>query len=202
MRKLTTYIFLCLFSVSCRTDKELSVSDYKKWMGNKDNGLYKEKTVEDFSVSCMLKPLDWIALKTIESEHLDILKLDSVKNEFKGLSYFALKIVNRQVPELINYNASGQKAYEANFAYYTGGMKQDIYLVEGSDTLNCVLFHYERNYGAAPVNIFNLAFENRNNGQMQSGRQLVFNGTYTGLGILKFDFDKNDLEHIPNVKIN
>ena len=201
MKMIRIYFPLLIWMLAaCKTDN-LSVHEYKKWMSNKDNGMYKNSQIQAFQIACMYKPIDWLSIRQIERSKLSFEKFDSVKNELKGLQYFTLKISNEKNPELIAYQADDPATYQTNFNYYTGGMKNDICLVENNDTLPCILFHFERNYGASPVNIFDLAFKN-NSSAFVSDKQLIVNGRYLGMGIVKFKFIKEDLIDIPTLKLN
>jgi hypothetical protein len=203
MVRFVNIILTALVFFSCRTE-DLTIREYINWVGKKDNGLYKDKKVDDFKFSCMLRPIEWISIHEIDKLKLNINSYDSIKKTYEGLQYFALKIVNSKIPELVSYKAEGDnEAYQNNFNYYTGGMKNDIYLVDNNDTLPCVLFHYERNYGSSPVNIFDIAFkDNSRKKEEKEEKQLVFNGEHIGVGIIKFDFEKADLKNIPKLKLN
>jgi hypothetical protein len=195
------YIIGVLIGIGACKTEEVSVSDYIKWVGDKDNGLYKNTDMNDFKFGCMYKPVEWLSLREVKRSKLNISKFDSVRNELKGLQYFSLKIENNKVPELVSYQAEDNEAYQKNFNYYTGGMKNDIYLVVNEDTLPCILFHYERNYGASPINIFDLAFENSNT-NVNADKQIIVYAEHMGMGIIKFKFNKEDINDIPKLKFN
>lgn len=200
MNKIIYTIFLFVL-YSCSGVDQLSLPEYKKWVNDSNNGLYKKVEMDGFELQSVYKPIEWIVEKSLETSKLDETKFDSVRKELDGLQYFGLKIINKGIPEIISFNALDNVSYQRNFNYYTGGMKNDIYLVDNHDTLPCILFLYERNYGAAPVNIFNLAFKNKHH-KIIEDKDLIVDASYMGLGIIKFHFKKEDLEEIPQLKLN
>jgi hypothetical protein len=81
-------------------------------------------------------------------------------------------------------------------AYSAFEMQKDIYLVDGMDTLPCVMFHFERSFDVTPFGHFSIAFENSGNRRFTE-KQIVFTDRLFNNGTIKFLFQSEDFTKAP-----
>jgi hypothetical protein len=180
----------------------LSPGNYMSWIEDEDNACIQKKTIGSIDYIGMYKPLDYVVLKELgkssDPENVDTDKYTGVKKDFEGMEYYSIKMGAVQSGrDILLYNIATEQEYYERVNYYTVNAQNDIFLVQGSDTLPCELYHYERTYGVSPYNNILLGFAtNKNNNQPA---QLHFNDKIFNSGLLIFSFNKTG---IPRVKIN
>jgi hypothetical protein len=68
--------------------------------------------------------------------------------------------------------------------------------VEAGDTLPCLLYHYERNYGIAPFNNIVMTFPNSKTQSGTNYKLFIFEDNILGLGTIKFKLEKEFLKKL------
>ncbi|HZK64304.1 MAG TPA: hypothetical protein VFC34_09170 [Puia sp.] len=178
----------------------LSPSEYVAWVRNIDNGLRKEKTIEDLTFSVQYKPYPYIVCL---EEKKNTLADSIVKNRISGLDgmqYFDLKIaLNASQGELLKYKAGNSYEYDRRVKYFAFEMQKDIRLLDGTDTLPCALFHFERTYDVAPYSTFLLGFTPGKDARSEEKTLIFYDRTF-GKGTVKFTFRNIELTNIPKLK--
>ena len=178
--------------------KELFPSEYVKWVQNKDNGFLKEQTNGDMTFSLLYKPIDYIIC---QEERKDDIKTESVKTktaELGGMDYYDLKIsLDKEQGELLKYKIAAPAEYNERVKYFAFDMQKDVMMIHGSDTISCAMFHFEREYDAAPEAIFLLAFPKHNK---IGKRTILFHDKVFGNGIIKFDYSGKEISRLPKLK--
>ncbi len=154
------------------------------FINNTENGFIKSKTLDQITYYGVLKPVDFLLAQKRLSENNDTLQ----KEDFEDLQYFDLRIkINDFTKEFIKYDLESPQQYRDRIDYCAFGMQHDIKLIDGKDTLNCVLFHFERGFDVIPYGHFILGFENQKN-IMVNTKTLMFNDRLFNNGIIKFSF--------------
>ena len=86
----------------------------------------------------------------------------TARKEYAGLDYYRLRIALQSGQgDVLQYQAKSTDEYYQRVEYFSFGLQHDLHLLIGADTLPCRLFHFERNYGAAPYMDCMLGFEER-----------------------------------------
>jgi hypothetical protein len=145
--------------------EKLSVADFKAWVEDKENGLRVEKTIGEFTYTLQSKPLEYVALLDLEKDKVSKPELTEKMEEFSGMDYFTFQISTDSQQELLKKNLETTNDYYNRINYFSFEMQKDLKLIEGSDTVNCELFHFERVYGLAPYARFVLGFPKSQSGQ-------------------------------------
>lgn len=140
------------------TPEKLSPRAYVAWVEDKNNGLKVEKTIEEFTYTLQYKPLEYVALMELKKDAVGGLELNKKIEEYDGLQYYTFRISTESRMELLKKNLKETNEYYGRIQYFSFDMQKDLKLIEGKDTLNCVLFHFERVYGLAPYATFVLGF--------------------------------------------
>lgn len=190
-----------LLLFSCSRDK-LTPGEYIHWVTDKSNGLLTETAIGSYTFFLQYKPLDYVSLQERKGENLVKDSLEKTKKELEDLQYYTFKIRSADNNEVMAVQTENDPEYYSRLEYFMGVMQDDIVLVEGKDTLPCLLFHFERNYGLSPDNSFVLAFEKQKAQKNSSDRTLVFNDQVLGTGPVHLTIKGKSIDNIPELKLN
>jgi hypothetical protein len=187
----------------------LHINEYMNWIENKDNGLKVEKKIGEVTFSALYKPYEYMAIMELKKEKLTEKKLTEKIAAYEGLQYFTFKIAaNNEQQELLRIDADSDKEYYSRLEYFSFQMQNDFRLIDGKDTLDCVLYHFERVYGLAPYATMVLGFPLAKTGQQQAGKRMYNDKTigYTdkffGAGNIYMRIKEESLINLPSLVLN
>jgi hypothetical protein len=143
---------------SNNSSEKLVPAEFMAWVTNKENGLKVEKTIGEFTYTAQYKPLPYVALLDLQKENVSSTELNKKMEEYSGLQYFTLQISTESQQELLKKDLTETNEYYSRIQYFSFDMQKDLKLIDGKDTLNCELFHFERVFGLAPYARFVLGF--------------------------------------------
>lgn len=179
--------------------EELNPTAYVQWCEDPANGLQKNKQIEDLTYSLFHKPVEFIALQEEKTEHMSAQVLKKKMAELDGLDYYDFKIqLTKDEGELLKHNLSSNGEYEERLNYFSFNMQQDIKMIEGLDTVDCALFHFERAYDVAPYAIFLVGFPKGDKDLIS--KTFFYQDNVFHKGIIKFTFTKDELSGLPKLK--
>jgi len=113
----------------------------------------------------------------------------------EGLQYFNFKLSTLSgKPALSNKKID----FEDKARYLISGMQKDLYLLEGTDTLRCRMFHFEGANGVLPYDNCVLAFDK--NEDNNKGRISLSRADKLGLDWIKMTIKAEDIQRIPQLK--
>ncbi len=136
--------------------KVLTPTEYVTWIENADNGIRIERTNDRFKYQLQLKPPLYIVIRERTGQLHSLDELAGYAKEFDNLQYFTLKIAQRGEP---SSSAESIQHFDADMNYLSYGFQNDIRLIDGCDTLPCILFHHENTGGLTSYDVFSLAFD-------------------------------------------
>jgi len=176
---------------------KLAPSQYVSWIEDKNNGMEKEKKIDDIVFSVQYRPVPYVICEEEKKNEISDSLAKRRSAELSGMQYMNLKI---EVPqgELLKYGLTKNAQYEDRVNYFSFGMQKDIQLVEAGDTLPCLLFHYERVYDIAPYGVFLLAFPKGKDAE--GDKTLIFSDNEFNKGIIKFHFEGKDIKKLPQLE--
>jgi hypothetical protein len=181
----------------------LAKNEYIQFVIDPANGLLVNKQVGNFIFSLLYKPEPFVAISNQASDSLTKENYERELNESKDLQYFTCKIkIIDHNSEFLKYKLSSMAEYEQRVDYFAFRMQQDIKLIEGKDTLDCVLYHYERNYGTAPNAVFSIGFPKSKNDSLVYDKTLSYDEKVFGLGKVNITISKENIVRIPEIKLN
>lgn len=192
-------IFLLLFVFSCATEKISDPLAYIKLFDEAGKGLMEEKNIGDLNFSLLYKPQAYMALKENREFAANTEKVKELIHNYDGFQYYTLRVkVNNQSlgKDVLSYNAAGAADYQERVKYFAFDMQKDIKLVSGGDTLPCVLFHFERNFGITDFSNFLLSFPQSKN--VNEDRVFVYEDKVLGTGLVKLTVKAEDINQLPN----
>lgn len=220
MKKELLFLFTCLiFLFSCKNDKDglnsdkelatigvsenaetLEPQEYVAWVQNPENGLKRNKEMNDITFSVQYKPLEYIVCIEERKPEIEDSIVKQKVNELSDMQYFDLRIsLNEGAGELLKYKLTSQQQYSQRVDYFAFGMQKDIILVEGKDTIPCALYHFERAYDVTPTSTFLLGFNLSKKVSSENKTLIIYDRTFNK-GMIKIAFDKNELEKLPKLK--
>ena len=194
---LTIFCLSSLLFTSCEKDT-LPAAGYVQWVENEDNGLRISKQMGDYKLTVQYKPLDYVVLMEEKTEKLAALLLKQRTAQLDQMQYFSLRLQSAIPGANVSDLALIDNDHASVINYFTFGMQENIYLVEGKDTLSCKLFQFERTYDLAPYVDFVLAFDQPADKQ-PSDKVFVFNDTKLGIGPVRFQVSNNTISAIPHL---
>lgn len=178
------------------TPEKLSPRDYVAWVEDKNNGLKVEKEIDEFTYSLQYKPFEYVALMELKNDAVGSLELNKKIEEYDGLQYYTFRISTDSRMELLKKNLNEANDYYGRIQYFSFDMQKDLKLIEGKDTLDCVLFHFERVYGLAPYATFVLGFPLTKG---TSNKTLFYDEQIFGVGKIFLTVQSKNCKKLPSV---
>src|SRR6185437_11027528 len=174
----------------------LEKQDYIDWCRKKENPLKKTKELQDITFSLKYKPAEYVACMEESSGKANTNDVKKNAEDIDGLDYYDFKIqITSGQGELLKYQVASMSDYDSRVNYFAFGMEKDIKMIDGSDTLGCVLFHFERAYDVIPYATFLLAFPKGKSPLAE--RTFIYEDKVFNKGIIKFTYTTEDLSQIP-----
>ena len=198
-----------IFIGGCSSVESLQPDQYVRWVENEENGLRTSKSIGNFNFTLQYKPIEYVVVKEEREPRLKKEVLKRRKEELKGMQYFTLKMESKDGrTEALKNGITEPNEYYSRLEYFTTWVNADIKLVEGKDTLPCVLSHFERNYGLAPFNNLVIAFDLEDEDSIlhastpgvEKDKLIIFNDRVLGSGPLKFRIKQSSINNIPKLE--
>jgi len=188
-------VFLLFTVVSCRV-KELKPFEYVKWIDDDANGLNVKKEIGEYEFSVIYKPLEYIVLMETKDQNIKKDFLQKRMKELGNMQYFTFRVKSKKNREIMRAGIKSENEYYSRLEYFVSDAQDDISLIEGKDTLSCLLYHFERNYGVSPSNSIVLGFE-KDRLENSYDKTLVFNDHVLGVGPICLTLKNNDINKLP-----
>lgn len=202
MKKLVSFtclLFLVLRITSCGKE-EMKPSDLIRWVENPENGLVQRQDLNHYFFEAKYKPLDYVVSMEGRTDDLNESDYQTLRNDLEGLQYVDLNIGPLSYSgNALSGGIQNEEEYFERLDYFVTYGNQDIFMVQGSDTLLPRLYHFERNYGLAPKNTLLLGFDA---GEDKKDRELYIDDQILGVGRVKFLFTNQNIQSTPTLKRN
>lgn len=181
------------FISGCRPGK-LSPEAYLQWVEDPENGLQMSREMGGFRIIARMMPEQYWDLK--QGSKTNEIEEDSDSR----IRYFQLRIEPKdKETEVLKAGINDEQTYQERLTYFKYGMQKDLYLVQGTDSLKAVLYHYEQSFGLTPFTTSLIAFEDKID--YPSSQTLVFDDQNLGIGPVKFSFSQATLSQIPQLNL-
>ena len=185
--------------ISC--SHSLLTQEYVEWNRDEENGLYKTIEQDGYSFQLQYRPQEFVAI----SNSSDPLSIDpnafyEELEELKKYQFFTLRLSSSAHPDFLKANLSSQEEYYQRVAYYSSFAQNDFKLVEEEDTLQCVMYHFERNYGIQPFQTLLLGFKNPGEAP-DKDKTLIYQDRILGLEPVSITIQSKNLKHIPQLRL-
>lgn len=192
--------FLLLVAVllySCNKER-LNPMEYASYIEDPANGLKLDKTVNGYTFTLLYEPVEYKIVKDYRGKVLSKQTLEEECLLYDSLQYFLLRIKNNNSEDVLKSGLTNEAEYYGRIQYLTSVVQQDLHIVEGSDTLPCVLSHFERDYNLSPYVTLVLGFRsNINPGKGASDKLFIYEDNAFGTGTIKLQVKADDIDNIP-----
>jgi len=180
----------------------LTPKEYVKWVKEPENGLVKEKKMNELQFSLYHLPSAYMVCNEIKNEKISKQQFVSIAAQYEDFEYYMLKIEAMGFnQELAKFQLQSTQEYEERIKYFAFAMQQDIYIeTENGNSFPCEIFHFERIYNIAPYTTFMLGFA-KENLKNTSYRTIVLNEKIFNKGLLKFKWSTSALENVPQIAL-
>lgn len=186
------------YKIEYKSDK-LGLSDFLSWYKSDEYKLNKIYKVSELEYSMNYVPAECMSFIELRREKYDYKRFCEVKENYKGMLYFNLKIeVKEGKNELLKHKLESPQDYAARVKYISFDMQNDIYAIQGKDTIYTGLYQFERIFDVAPYSTVMLAFDG---GMLNpnKGLTIVFNDKIFNNGLVKFNYKNEELTDLPTV---
>ena len=112
-----------------------------------------------------------------------------------GYQYYSLLLKLKENKDFLKTVASG-RSYDEILQYTAFYMQNDFKLIQGNQTLPCVLYHMDRTYGLSNEVKVQLVFEKGSD--LKADRTILFDDQLSGNGIVGFTIKSIDIENYEN----
>lgn len=182
------------------TKQQYAPDEYVKWVQGEEYPLNKEKQIDELIFSVQYKPHEYIICQEERTNEIPDSILKQKISEIEDMEYYDLKIeLENGTQELLKYGLTETGQYDDRVKYFAFSMQKDIQLVlDGKDSIPCGLYHFERAYDVVPFVKVMLGFPTTD--KKISERTLVFHDKVFNKGIIKFQFTKEELQNVPQLK--
>ncbi|MFK5854488.1 MAG: hypothetical protein QM503_00055 [Bacteroidota bacterium] len=188
---------------------ECAPVDYLNWIDNPENNLIVETKAQVYTFSLQYRPVSYLALLEAGSADITSEIIDSLEHSLAGQQQFLFHVaLNDGNNDWLNSSTNRFNDYEEQIKYLSFSMQNDFKLVRHNDTLDCAIFHFERDYGIRPFGTFLLGFP-CDEVQNVSGDtvnfiysiKVIYTDSSFGDEIIEFPFSYSDLNKIPTLKL-
>jgi hypothetical protein len=186
-----------VLACSCNAKHNLNPEKLVAFINNPKNGYTIEREVGEFVFEAKWRPL-------VYEQALQ--KLNNVANlsqanitEADDTYFISLKVKHQSGESITKWNAADMNAIQQNIYYLSFGLQQGIQLIDGTDTLECIHYDFERSYDLADYSNINLMFQPIK--WSNQSKTLVIDGNYFSVPPIKIKFKEEHLKQQPNLKI-
>lgn len=199
---LKTLAFIFVF-IGCKSEPQIvSPNHFLAWVENHENEFILNKEFDGLVYSAFYKPPKYIAYKECISHNcIDSLKLKKRINGLSNQYNFGFRIKSKDGNHILNTRSQNQNEYFQRLEYFLTAAKKDfkLLLLSSKDTLDCSIYHFERNYGAAPFIDISLAFQNPLGTNIED-ITLQFEDQIFENGSIKFNYEKDNIQNLPQIQ--
>jgi hypothetical protein len=202
IRYLLSVTGLLLLIGGCHSRQRLlSKREFLKYINDPGHGLVQKTKIKDVDVQLSYEPSSLLVAQELSAAGRgDTATLHNLEKKYSGNYYFLLKF-SKNNKELIRQLGSFSQ-YSDMVQVLSFQMQQFVNLTTAAhDTVEMSDYAFEQTYGMGNANTVLLAFPKE---KIVKANRLDVNLAECGFGIgsMKFDFEKKDLDQIPRLDYN
>lgn len=189
------YIGLLVLAVACKPGTVATPQELTGFVLDEENGLYKKRESNGVLIELQIHPNDLIVSQEIEGMNYRPSQVDSIRKKLDSIIYFKLSL-SRNGQEAINLFADDEPRFKRGIDYLSGGINEDLKLVQNNDTTDVQGTMYMRSYGMSKASKLLVAFKRDKSNEAVT---FLYNDSFFNTGLNKFDFRVSDLKNIPTL---
>jgi len=185
------------------------ISGYIAWVEDSTHGLINNRMVGGMSYKIQYLPVNYCVLRQSDIHSINQTFLEQGRKDNGNTECFILTIEDpHHNNELLKSGIQSQEEYQERIEYCSFYIQNDLFLIDGTDTLPCRMAHFERTYGISPKAKFTLFFDplkrspKANNKSSMQDKTLVYFDRMFDNGIVKMRIKALDIERIPELIID
>ncbi len=190
-RELAKIILLFVALVSAACTKKLSSVEYVQEVERNEH-LNQTKVFDEIEFKLMYRPDRYYSYK-----HNKPYKAEEGKKKSYAFVMSVKDLKSHQ--EVLRRLTSAQEEYGQIVNYLSFEGEKDFWMVQGTDTLKNVFYHFERFNNISPTINFDLGFENNNAGK--GDLVVVYDEPLFGVGRIHFTFKKEELDKVDHLVV-
>lgn len=200
MRNILKYYTFYYFLTMNACSSNMKENDYFKYISKSENGLKKVEKALDFNYELQFCPTDYLLLIDKHKEELTTSNLKERRKQYDQGFYFFFKIISEKSnTNCLIENLQSKDDKNKKFDYFNYKIKDEIKLVQNSDTINCNIFFFENNNNLSPECKFVLGFKPPNK---KNDFDIIFKGILLNKMPLKFNYNYKKILNCPKANIN
>lgn len=203
----TNRFYACCMFIFCATSCEnhyLNPSAYCHWLEDISHGLRVVTTKGAFQFTLQYKPWEYVTLKEKGRAIKTKKDLESSGRQYQGMQHYNLQLLSKEAKgEVLRVGAGSDEVYQERISYFSYPAQQDFMLIDGKDTLPCLLYHFERSYALAPYCNMVLGFaakEGLSKEDIQD-KTLVYDDRMLGCGKTLLTVKAEDIRNLPEINL-
>jgi hypothetical protein len=178
--------------------EKLPVQEYIAWLENPEHGLLVEKKIADWNFSLQYKTPEYVILQE-EKRPLRQSEMDSLLVDYSEMQYYTFRIGRLDGKDAQKAGLNNDGEFYARLEYLSTPIQNDLFLIDGGDTLPCVLHHYERSYGIDPRASMVLGFVKKKTSG--TTKTFYFDDHHFQTGPVLLTIMADDLAQIPSLTL-
>lgn len=190
-------MFLSFVTFSCQPS-ELTTDKYVSWVMDSKHGLVQQNVAGDFQFEALYQPTAFKAIQDLGS-NASLAAFEKQMEALTNYHYLIFRIQGKG--NVIKTGLSDPGEMEKRLSYFKHALQQDLFLVQGKDTMPCVLFHFEGTYDLSPQATFSLAFKRPQLGENPKDLELYYFDQILGVDPLALTFTQKSISNLPKLKI-
>jgi len=209
-RYFLVFLLLNLVVSSCKNGScVLNPQEFISWVNSPENGLVVKQTSGDYVFAIQYRPANYLALLETDPSRITKQTVDSVTKELGGIQQFMLRVELKSGQN--NWMQASNKRFDdfdEQINYLSFKMQHDFKYINGQDTVECGIYHFERDYGIRPFGTFLLGFpvmkDQANEGDSiskQDDFKILFKDSAFGDSDIEFLFCRENIIKIPTLKL-
>jgi hypothetical protein len=198
-RSLLALVIIISVAVLACSRSSITPVDYASYVEDPAHGLKIFKSLNGYGFSLQYESVDYKIVKKHHGKGITRALLDRERQEYDSLQYFVLRIKNESGQDVLKSGIADVDSYYARVQYLFSAVQKDMYIVEGSDTLRCMLSHFERDYSLSPYVTLVTGFELKSGKTSATDKVFVIEDNAFGNGIIKIKINAGDITNIPSL---
>lgn len=177
---------------------ELEGKEYLDYLRSESSGMHMTREMGNYRFEVQYKTVPYQVMNEQQSHDISEAQLAERAASLTPWYHFNVRIGTLEGLGLMESGEANEPVNNQFLYHFVGAAQQDFVLLQGTDTVPCELYHFERNYNLAKHNDIVLAF--RKTSTTHEDLTLIYNDQILGTGPLYFHISASDLSDLPTLK--
>ncbi len=172
----------------------LTPVEYVQWVEAEENGLKIRQQEGRYIYELQYQPLEYLTVLQEKSNKISDSVLKQGIEERGNFQYFTFKMSTVSGKGILS---DKDVAIENKEHYLLSGLQQDMMLLSGKDTLQCVMLHFESSNNFIPYDLCVLAFEPS---EQEQDITFLFHADKYADDWVRIPIERQNINRIPKLK--